>query len=84
MDTMFFYFEIYDIRCRKHSTHKRSELDKEKKIIESWRRELEELFDALNAPIEKYPNAKLTSEKVKRMLAPSEIEEFIVGVVIAQ
>ncbi|MFX0082404.1 MAG: hypothetical protein ACFE94_11710 [Candidatus Hodarchaeota archaeon] len=34
MDTMPFYFEIYNYQCRKHSTSEKKEDYKEKRIIE--------------------------------------------------
>jgi len=35
MDTMYFYFEIDDIRCRKHANPKKREKDKEKSANEN-------------------------------------------------
>ncbi|MBI4284876.1 MAG: AAA family ATPase [Chloroflexi bacterium] len=44
-------------------------------LLKSWLADLQELYKALSAPIEKYPTPHFTSEQVSRMLAPANLTE---------
>lgn len=50
-------------------------LEDEAKQLELWIEELQELFDALNNPLDKYPISRFNKNQVKFLLAPENYQE---------
>jgi hypothetical protein len=53
------------------------ELEKEKSVLQSWIEKQEELLGLLSSPLEKYPNDKYSTDSVRIMVAPKDIEKTL-------
>ncbi len=52
-------------------------LEEERVVLQSWRDTLGELLNSVSFSLEKYPDDRFSSELVKRMLAPNDIEKSV-------
>ena len=49
-------------------------------ILDSWLRDLRDLSDSLSSPMEKYPDERFPTDKVKTAVSPSNLKSILTGI----